>query len=92
MDKSELNESGMQCPSFITNHLQVIYTGMRPVEAIVAGRGGNAAHVAHGERGKRSVAQGTRERLQAAHNTRAVTSGAQHNLELATLTLERGNG
>ena len=69
-----VNESGMQCPSCIANNVQIIYTGMRPVEAIVAGRGGNAAHghaahVAHGERGKRSVAQGTRERLQAAHNT-----------------------
>ena len=64
-----MNESGMQCTSCIANDVQIIYTGMRPVEAIVAGRGGNAAHVAHGERGKRSVAQGTRERLQAAHST-----------------------
>ena len=74
MVKDTMNESGMQCPSCIANDVQIIYTGMRPVEAIVAGRGGNAAHghaahVAHGERGKRSVAQGTRERLQAAHNT-----------------------
>jgi hypothetical protein len=75
VDKSELNESGMQCPSFITNHVQVIYTGMRPVEAIVAGQGGNAAHDAHGERETRSVAQrnagarsGTQERLQAAQS------------------------
>ena len=75
-----VNESGMQCPSCIANDVQIIYTGMRPVEAIVAGQGGNAAHGhgphdAHGERETRSVAQrnagarsGTRERLQAAQS------------------------
>ena len=88
----------MQCPSCIANNVQIIYTGMRPVEAIVAGQGGNAAHghaahVAHGEREERSAwsrrsnGYGGHASVSGYRQRSQLQAVPRGNLQLATLTL-----